>query len=181
MVENTEGNRTPGKNISCTCVQVSLQVYVKQKRGCRLVLLEKKGRRSDFAIGSTKKKRVVGLTVLAGLLADPYSQASSHYRQARDLLPAPCGAWAGSGLIMQPGRHGLIRGGHVDAMLTPDLVRAPAQHRKKNFSRFFFHGDIENQPPVIPTSSYPLQPTLQSSWSYRCTPLHPATIKAANL
>ena len=77
--------------------------------------MEKEDRRVVCRCWKKKKKRVAGLTVLVGLSVEIYSQALSHYRQARDLLPAPFGAWAGAILIMQPGRHGLIRGGHVDA------------------------------------------------------------------
>lgn len=51
-----------------------------------------------------EKKRETGLTILAGLSIDDYSQALSHYRQARDLLPAAFQPWAGAILIMQPGR-----------------------------------------------------------------------------
>ena len=50
-----------------------------------------------------KRKAGTGLTILAGLLTGAYSQALSHYRLARDLLPAACRPWAGTILIIQPG------------------------------------------------------------------------------
>ena len=66
-----------------------------------------------------EKKKDPGRIILIGLLTDDYSQASSHYRLARDLLPAAFGPWAGSVLIMQPGRScGLLRSTHIDARLS---------------------------------------------------------------
>ena len=66
-----------------------------------------------------KKKKDPGRIISIGLLTDDYSQASSHYRLARDLLPAAFGPWAGAVLIMQPGRScGLLRSTHIDARLS---------------------------------------------------------------
>ena len=65
--------------------------------------------------GKKKKKIDTGLIVLAGLLADTYSQALSHYRITRSLLPAAFRPWAGTALIMQPGRSEFLRCTHVDA------------------------------------------------------------------
>lgn len=65
-----------------------------------------------------RKKEGSGLTMLAGLATDAYSQASSHYRQARSLLPAAFPPWAGTALIMQPGQPRLRRAVHVDARLS---------------------------------------------------------------
>ena len=62
-----------------------------------------------------KQKEGAGLTILARREAEVYSQALSHYRPTRGLLPAPCRAWAGMILIIQPGRSGLLRIAHIDA------------------------------------------------------------------
>ena len=51
-----------------------------------------------------KKKSDLGWIILTGLSADAYSQALSHYCQARALLSAAFLPWTGSNLIMQPGR-----------------------------------------------------------------------------
>ena len=66
-----------------------------------------------------KKKKDPGRIISTELSTDDYSQASSHYRLARDLLPAAFRPWAGSVLIMQPGRScGLLRSAHIDARLS---------------------------------------------------------------
>ena len=65
------------------------------------------------------KKKDPGRIISTELSTDDYSQASSHYRLARDLLPAAFRPWAGSVLIMQPGRScGLLRSAHIDARLS---------------------------------------------------------------
>ena len=46
----------------------------------------------------------MGLTVLDGLLATAYSRARTHYCRTRGLLPAAFPPWAGTFLIIQPGR-----------------------------------------------------------------------------
>ena len=43
-------------------------------------------------------------TMLFGLLVTTYSQALSHYCTVRELLPAAFPPWAGTFLIIQPGR-----------------------------------------------------------------------------
>ena len=53
--------------------------------------------------GKKEEKKDSGLTVSTGLSITAYSQASSHYRLARKLLPAAFQPWAGSLLIIQPG------------------------------------------------------------------------------
>jgi len=66
-----------------------------------------------------KKKKDLGRIISTELSTDDYSQASSHYRLARDLLPAAFRPWAGSVLIIQPGRScGLLRSAHIDARLS---------------------------------------------------------------
>ena len=67
-----------------------------------------------------KKKKGSGRTMLDGLANGAYSQALSHYRLARDILPAAFQPWAGSVLIMQPGRRGLLPRTHIDAKLSAD-------------------------------------------------------------
>ena len=69
--------------------------------------------------GKKKKKKDLGQIISTELSTDDYSQASSHYRLPRDLLPAAFRPWAGSVLIMQPGRScGLLRSAHIDARLS---------------------------------------------------------------
>ena len=63
--------------------------------------------------------------MLTGLIAEAYSQAWSHYRLARTLLPAPFGAWADTDLIINLENSD----SSVFPILMPDLARAPAQHR----------------------------------------------------
>ena len=49
-------------------------------------------------------KEKAGSTMLFGLLVTTYSQALSHYCTVRELLPAAFPPWAGTFLIIQPGR-----------------------------------------------------------------------------
>ena len=48
--------------------------------------------------------KIVRSTMLFGLLVTTYSQAPSHYCSVRELLPAAFPPWAGTFLIIQPGR-----------------------------------------------------------------------------
>jgi len=73
---------------------------------------------NQFSFGKNKK----GLcpTVLIRLLVGAYSRARSHYCSTRELLPAVFPPWAGTSLIMQPGRPNLRRADHIDAELSVD-------------------------------------------------------------
>ena len=64
---------------------------------------------------------------MTGLSEGAYSQALSHYCQARALLPAAFLPWAGSNLtIYTTWAH---KASATTSMLMLDLVRAPARHR----------------------------------------------------
>ena len=88
--------------------------YMDLHNGCSYVKKKK-----AKAKKKNKIKKDPGRIISTELSTDDYSQVSSHYRLARDLLPAAFRPWAGSVLIMQPGRScGLLRSAHIDARLS---------------------------------------------------------------
>ena len=65
-------------------------------------------------------KKVVGVTILAGLLNGAYSRVRSHYRPTRALLAARFPSLPDSHFLRQPGYSGLLHHIHVDARLSAD-------------------------------------------------------------
>ena len=69
---------------------------------------------------SSYYKKVLGLSVLAGLLTTGHSLARSHYWPTRGLLAAGCPPWPSPPLLRQPDPLQLPGEGHVDAGLSAD-------------------------------------------------------------
>ena len=64
--------------------------------------------------------KVMGSTILDGLIMGAYSQARTRYCSTRGLLSAAFPPWTDSPLLRQPGQPGLPQGDHIDAELSAD-------------------------------------------------------------
>ena len=71
-------------------------------------------------------KKVIGVTVLLGLLKGTYSRARSHYCPTRVLLAAGFPPWPGSLFLSQPGYRRFLSCIHIDARLSADTCSTQA-------------------------------------------------------